>query len=933
MKRKVFHTIIILFGFITVLYGQPKDQDLLFARFQNPPVEARPFVRWWWNGDRLNKNEIIREIHLLKDAGFGGVEINPIAGGEKGIPGYKSLVWLSPEWNDMLKVACSEAEKLNMVTDLIIGTGWPFGGQFLKPNQYLQRIVVNQIKLSGPGTLHKNINKLLEIDRENRIRKSGSGKYLTEKIAFIKLLPENLKDLEEIISLDSMIDPHGEIKIPLGKGNYYLVWGVKQNGYREVVLGAPGGDGPVMDHYDREVTMAFLSRLKKIAKDLGIPLNRLVRALFCDSIELDGANWSDGFSEKFREKYGYDIEEWFPFIFYNSQGKYLNMIRNSTLLEKKIVRVRYDFNRFLVDEFLENFTKVVKSFCEDNDLLFRYQAYGSPWHMGISEGYLIPDIPEGNNWLFSNKRAPYADEYFTWNDEHGYLIWNKYAAAGGHLKKEKIISCEAMTNVGGYFDVSLEDIKQADDINFITGITHSVVHGFNFSPPQAGIPGWVRFGTYFSEHNPWWKYIKKWTIYNARLSVVFQNSTPVTEIGIIGPTGELWGEKGLNRLEMHTTPFYCYHLWESFSNIGSTCDYLSEAVLDTAFTIKGSESISFPYKMLVFTDVHAITPRTIQVLNEFLDRGGKIAFVGTFPSRYLSLKDLQNTSIKSAINHIRIAYPEQVFFVERPESLDHLIPWSINLFKTAGIHPRIHIENPLRYVYQIQSTQNNRNIYFFVNSDRKKEVSLKVRFPENNYIPWVWDPETGTRKICSYVKGSNNEMEIPLKPLQSRLIVFDPNKVTDKVTAIKQEKEESFPGKKEIKSKWLVDLYPVEGNRFSYHMDQLTDFRNIPLLEDFAGEAVYITTIKVKNHYSKLDLGEVNRGITEVILNGVNLGICWYGRHEYNVSKALKQGKNKLEIRYTPVMKNYCLSLKDNQNIKGENRSAVGIQGPVLLIK
>ena len=94
-----------------------------------------------------------------------------------------------------------------------------------------------------------------------------------------------------------------------------------------------------------------------------------------------------------------------------------------------------------------------------------------------------------------------------------------------------------------------------------------------------------------------------------------------------------------------------------------------------------------------------------------------------------------------------------------------------------------------------------------------------------------------------------------------------------------------------------------------------------------------ITTIKVKNHYSKLDLGEVNRGITEVILNGVNLGICWYGRHEYNVSKALKQGKNKLEIRYTPVMKNYCLSLKDNQNIKGENRSAVGIQGPVLLIK
>ena len=38
----------------------------------------QPFVRWWWNGDKVEKDEITRELRLLKEAGIGSVEINPI---------------------------------------------------------------------------------------------------------------------------------------------------------------------------------------------------------------------------------------------------------------------------------------------------------------------------------------------------------------------------------------------------------------------------------------------------------------------------------------------------------------------------------------------------------------------------------------------------------------------------------------------------------------------------------------------------------------------------------------------------------------------------------------------------------------------------------------------------------------------------------------
>ena len=51
----------------------------LYSQFQNPDTRYRPFVRWWWNGDRVKAEELVRELHIMKDAGIGGVEINPIS--------------------------------------------------------------------------------------------------------------------------------------------------------------------------------------------------------------------------------------------------------------------------------------------------------------------------------------------------------------------------------------------------------------------------------------------------------------------------------------------------------------------------------------------------------------------------------------------------------------------------------------------------------------------------------------------------------------------------------------------------------------------------------------------------------------------------------------------------------------------------------------
>lgn len=48
------------------------SRDVLRA-FRNPTDAYRPYVRWWWNGDKVDEAEIRREIRLLKEEGIAGV--------------------------------------------------------------------------------------------------------------------------------------------------------------------------------------------------------------------------------------------------------------------------------------------------------------------------------------------------------------------------------------------------------------------------------------------------------------------------------------------------------------------------------------------------------------------------------------------------------------------------------------------------------------------------------------------------------------------------------------------------------------------------------------------------------------------------------------------------------------------------------------------
>ena len=112
--------------------------------------ENKPWARWWWPGSGVDAASLTAELTAFRDAGLGGVEVTPIYGAK----GYESryLDFLSPKWMQMLEHTGREAKRLGMGVDMATGTGWPFGGPWVKPADGSAKVALVDGKLTGEPT-------------------------------------------------------------------------------------------------------------------------------------------------------------------------------------------------------------------------------------------------------------------------------------------------------------------------------------------------------------------------------------------------------------------------------------------------------------------------------------------------------------------------------------------------------------------------------------------------------------------------------------------------------------------------------------------------------------------------------------------------------------------------------------------------------------
>src|ERR1051325_2286611 len=128
LRREFVASLVALALLSVKLVASPVDD--LQRSFLNPPDDARIMMRWWWFGPAVTKPELEREMHVMKDAGIGGFEVQPVypLSLDDETLGIKTLPFLSHEFLDALRFTSEKARELGLRFDLTLGSGWPFGG-------------------------------------------------------------------------------------------------------------------------------------------------------------------------------------------------------------------------------------------------------------------------------------------------------------------------------------------------------------------------------------------------------------------------------------------------------------------------------------------------------------------------------------------------------------------------------------------------------------------------------------------------------------------------------------------------------------------------------------------------------------------------------------------------------------------------------------
>jgi alpha-L-rhamnosidase len=397
----------------TLLLSVPVlSADKFYDGFRNPPMSARPIIRWNWDANSLGEQEIARQLDAFKKAGFGGVEI---------VPGEDVN-------GQLFKYAADAAKQRGMIVNLSLGS--TLGGPFISPAEQSHRITIGQKQFTGPTTAVVNVNDLIKVSDPN------------QKLMFLRLIPTGLPSFKPGEELIEKIKPDGSVAIDINDTNSYTLYaGVLHSGTNAAGV-------PTLDLLNNQAVEKYLNNIsaKLGPAPGGSPLGNSVHSIVCPPVELSAANWTSDFAPYFSKRCGYDVNPYLPIIlddnFPKARSRFYDTIR----------RTRYDFYATLAELYRERFTLTFQKFCRDNGVLYCIPT--GP--VDILDSCSLPsDIIQG-----------YASP-----DRFSRNAWNKIASSAAHLADKTIVAGEAIAGVSD----NLESLKRNTDIAFVSGINQSIL--------------------------------------------------------------------------------------------------------------------------------------------------------------------------------------------------------------------------------------------------------------------------------------------------------------------------------------------------------------------------------------------------------------------------------------------------------------------------
>jgi len=868
-------------AFLATAFLSCADNNIVETDWPEITKEAKPWTRWWWMGNDVDSANLTYNLEELSKAGMGGVEITPVYGVKGREDNY--IDYLSPRWLQLLAFTESEATRLGMGVDMNTGTGWPFGGPEVTVEDAATKAIFQEYELKGGQQFSGNIT--VQDDKQKEFA------YLGKVIAYSA--KGDKLDITDKVSAEGKLNwtaPQGD--------DYKLIALFIGKTLQKVKRAAPGGEGYVLNHFDKDAVMRYFGKYDKAFAENNVSFPN---SFFNDSYEVYGADWTADLLEQFEKRRGYKLEDYFPELLADGATE-------------TSARVISDYRETISEILKDNFTQPWTEWAHSHGSTTKNQAHGSP--ANLLDLYASVDIPECESFGISDFDIPYLrkDSVCKQNDSDPTIL--KYASSAAHIAGKQYTSSETFTWLTEHFRTSLSQCKPEIDQMFTSGVNHVYFHGTTYSPKEAAWPGWKFYASVdMSPTNSIWRDASAFFEYITRVQSFLQSGKPDNDFLLYFPMYDVWEEqrgKYFTTFAIHgmreRLPEFCEGV-EQIMQCGYDLDYISDHFIQTTIFENGllKTEGGATYKALILPAVKYIPLETMEQIKKLTEQGATIIFAENYPSDIPGFYQLDER--RNRFKVLMESLPQVGSFDKVAENkLGKGTVLTGNNYKEILCKSHVNEETFVSEMGgQLIRRSDESGHHYFMTMLKNNPVDGWVTLGVKAKSAMFFDPMTGEKGQAS-VREYDGKTQVYLQLKAGESIIL--KTFTDKNIDIeKWVYYQSSGSSVELKTGWelsFADSEPAISETFKLEtLGSWTDL-NSEVLKTNMGTGRYTIKFDFKKNADSeylLSLGDV-RESARIKLNGKEAGTLFAVPFETRIGSLLQDGENTLEIDVTNLPAN-----------------------------
>ncbi len=697
-------------------------EDALIRQFTHPGSAYRGKPFWAWNG-KLEDAELRRQLRVMHQMGLGGAFLHSRVG--------LATPYLSKEWFDLVEACADECEKLGMEAWLYDEDRWPSGaagGLVTKDPKYRMRHV--RCELADAKSFATKGKKVLALyaatidgDRARGVRRIGR--------ADVKKLAAG----ERVLIFHVVLMPNS---------SWY-------NGYTYLDTMNPAAVRKFIqvthEAYRKANGRRFGKTIPGIFTDEpnhGWPRGDELLSASGDSMDL---SWTDRLPAVFKKRYGYDLIDHLPELFFDVDGR-------------QVSQARWHYHDCVTHLFVDAFARLIGEWCEKHGLLHTGHVLEEP--RPSSQVNVVGSAMR----FYEHMQAPGIDILTEPNEE--YDTAKQCASVLRQTGRTWLLS-ELYGCTGWQFN--FESHKAVGDWQAALGVNLRCQHlSFYTMAGEAkrDYPASIHY------QSPWWRHYAEVEDYFARVHVLMTRGQPVREALVIHPIESTWVRsrvgyrqaKDVRKLDGNLARLRSWLLDAQID-----FDYGDEEMLSRLGKVARSKQGpprlrvgKASYRVVVVPPMLTIRASTLKLLRRFQEAGGTVVFAGPPAKHVDAVKHAAAVELSGAC--VRVPFTAKAV-VEAVEPDGRVI--------TVANGDGRHI-GPVIYMLR-----RNRDVQylFVVNRDRKRGYN-PVRIRIAGGAAEEWDAATGARYAAETIRdGDDLTIVTSLPPIGSRLFVIRPRADAD----------------------------------------------------------------------------------------------------------------------------------------------------------